>query len=156
MGLLLQAMQLYERAAPIIANGVSRRFGSTGESWRHLTGWQGVLRVDVSGSSALLIFHSFADPPQIATVPLPPGSWEIIESLEGESDAAAITPDEVEWHRPPDLRDSALVTEATQLNLSTSERPEEMGDEPKNRPSTNSMIAARRSSPGTAAKYLRH
>jgi alpha-galactosidase len=67
--LVRRAQQLYRRAVPIIKHGTSRRYGATGESWRHPTGWQTVVRA--TGDELLVVTHTFADAP--AEVDLPSG-----------------------------------------------------------------------------------
>ncbi|MES2438025.1 MAG: glycoside hydrolase family 36 protein [Verrucomicrobiota bacterium] len=79
-----RAVALYERAAPVIKHGTSRRFGETGESWRHPHGWQAVART--SRHLALVVVHTFARAPEEVSVPLP-GGWGLVESL-GNAPAA--------------------------------------------------------------------
>ena len=77
-----QAMALYRRAAPILRDGTSRRFGALGESWRHPTGWQSILRLATDHQRALAVFHTFAAPPaDHLKTPLPHGHWTIDEQL---------------------------------------------------------------------------
>lgn len=75
------AVDLYRRAAPVIANGRSRRFGPEIKSYRHPEGWQAVRRVSPNGRSVLVIAHTFARPDaKTLTVQLPgPGGWHITE-----------------------------------------------------------------------------
>jgi alpha-galactosidase len=70
------AIKLYQKAAPVIKHGVSRRFGGTGDSWRHPRGWQAVVRR--SAELALVVVHTFADAPDVVTVPLD-HVWRIID-----------------------------------------------------------------------------
>jgi alpha-galactosidase len=65
------AMRLYKQAAPIIRNGISRRLGIIGSSWRHPSGWQCVRRVSYDGHAMLLVFHAFSAPALHCAVPLP-------------------------------------------------------------------------------------
>jgi alpha-galactosidase len=77
-----EAMACYRRAAPIIRDGTSRRFGQIGQSWRHPSGWQAVVRTAADGRSALAVLHAFAAPPSAdLRVPLPPGDWNMINML---------------------------------------------------------------------------
>lgn len=69
-----EAIALYRKAAPVIKYGVSRRFGASGESWRHPRGWQAVLRR--SGDLALVVLHTFAGAPARVAVPLA-GEWRL-------------------------------------------------------------------------------
>jgi alpha-galactosidase len=74
--LAIGAQQLYRRAAPVIKCGTSRRLGEMGDSWRHPTGWQAVVRT--AGNEALVVWHAFANAPAKVNVPLPPGSWRVV------------------------------------------------------------------------------
>ena len=71
-----EAIALYQKAAPIIKYGVSRRFGDVGASWRHPQGWQAVVRT--SGDLALVVVHTFENSPAELAVPLE-GSWALTE-----------------------------------------------------------------------------
>jgi alpha-galactosidase len=77
MEVVRRATGLYRQAAPIIRDGVSRRFGEGGESWRHPHGWQGVMRV--AGDRALLVVHAFAEPPERIEVPVE--GWRVVEQM---------------------------------------------------------------------------
>jgi alpha-galactosidase len=63
-------MRLYRRAAPVIRGGKSRRYGETGENWRHPRGWQAVVRAGAGGESVLAVLHAFASPPPHVRVPM--------------------------------------------------------------------------------------
>ena len=76
---VLQAIALYQQAAPVIKHGVSRRYGELGASWRHPRGWQAVVRS--SPAQALVVVHTFADAPARLTIPLPAGPWRPVGSL---------------------------------------------------------------------------
>jgi alpha-galactosidase len=71
-----EAIALYAKAAPVIKYGESRRFGSLGESWRHPTGWQALVRQ--GGDELLVVLHGFADAPAEVSIPLQ-GGWEIVD-----------------------------------------------------------------------------
>jgi alpha-galactosidase len=73
--LVRRAQQLYRSAVPIIKHGTSRRYGATGESWRHPTGWQTVVRE--SGDELLVVTHTFADAPTKIDLP----SGHVIDKL---------------------------------------------------------------------------
>lgn len=75
--LVLSAQAFYRQIAPVIKNGRSRRFGQTGEGWRHPTGWQAVRRESDEGRSLLVVIHAFADSPASVKIPLPGGSWRV-------------------------------------------------------------------------------
>ncbi|BCU77854.1 alpha-galactosidase [Luteolibacter sp. LG18] len=69
-----EAMDFYGKAAPVIKYGTSRRYGSTGASWRHPRGWQAVVRV--AETRALVVTHAFADAPARVEVPVGEG-WRV-------------------------------------------------------------------------------
>jgi alpha-galactosidase len=73
-----EAIALYQKCAPIIKYGTSRRFGGPGESWRHPRGWQAVART--AADRVLVVFHTFAEAPEGVCIPLP-GDWELMESF---------------------------------------------------------------------------
>lgn len=73
-----EAIRLYKKAAPVINYGTSRRYGVSGESWRHPRGWQAVVRT--ATDRALVVFHAFEDAPETVSLPLP-GDWELVESF---------------------------------------------------------------------------
>ncbi len=73
-----EAIALYQKAAPVIKYGVSRRFGDVGASWRHPQGWQAVVRT--SDKHALVVVHSFAGSPSEVEVPLK-GNWKLQETF---------------------------------------------------------------------------
>lgn len=77
-----EAIALYQKAAPLIKYGSSRRFGETGESWRHPRGWQAVVRS--STGMALVVVHTFADAPEEVSIPWP-GEWWIAESFQNDT-----------------------------------------------------------------------
>jgi alpha-galactosidase len=79
------AMRLYRQAAGIIRDGISRRQSEMGASWRHPTGWQGVVRSAADGSGLLVVLHAFAEAPGSVRVHLPEGNWIITASLSGKS-----------------------------------------------------------------------
>lgn len=78
--LVREAISLYQKCAPVIKHGTSRRFGELGASWRHPKGWQAVLRR--SETHALVVVHTFGDSPGEIEVPLD-GSWKPAGSLGG-------------------------------------------------------------------------
>jgi alpha-galactosidase len=79
--LVVSAMELYRRVAPIIRDGHSTFHGETGESWRHPKGWQAVLRTSKRGDRALLVAHSFAKPfPKEVEIQLPGAGWKVGET----------------------------------------------------------------------------
>jgi alpha-galactosidase len=79
MAFLKSATKLYQRAAPVIRDGVSQLVERFGPSWRHPTGWQGVVRS--TSERVLVVLHSFKDSPTTLAVPLPGVGWRIAETL---------------------------------------------------------------------------
>lgn len=82
-----EAIALYQKAAPVIKHGVSRKFGNVGASWRHPHGWQAVVRH--TASQALVVLHTFAGAPDEVSIPLP-GGWLLDEAF---ADGAAVVKD---------------------------------------------------------------
>jgi len=64
-----QAIAFYQKCAPIIKNGISRKYGTLGESWRRPQGWQAVVRS--SADQVLVVLHTYADAPEEVSIPLP-------------------------------------------------------------------------------------
>jgi alpha-galactosidase len=86
-----RAMRLYGLATPVIKDGISRRFGEMGESWRHPQGWQAVVRTGRDAKQALVVWHSFANAPKTVEVPLPEGNWRATcQLVEGDNSLAEI------------------------------------------------------------------
>ncbi|MBB5353456.1 alpha-galactosidase [Haloferula luteola] len=79
--LVREGIALYQKAAPVIKYGISRRFGAVGESWRDPRGWQAVVRQ--SDNQALVVVHTFGGAPAIIEMPLA-GDWVLEDSLGGE------------------------------------------------------------------------
>ena len=77
-----QAIAFYQKCAPIIKYGTSRRCGVLGNSWRHPQGWQAVVRH--SANQVLVVLHTFAGAPEEVSIPLP-GAAELVESFPGLS-----------------------------------------------------------------------
>lgn len=91
MGLTQRALDLYHQASKMLVDGVSRRFGSWGPSYRHPTGWQAVRRISADGQQALVVAHAFAGGgPAEYQVPLSGEGWTIAQSLVAEGDSAHI------------------------------------------------------------------
>jgi alpha-galactosidase len=75
---VVAAQRMYGEAAPVIMAGRSRLHRQGGASWRHASGWQGVVRVADDGRSALVVAHAFANPGAATlSLPMPPGAWTI-------------------------------------------------------------------------------
>lgn len=65
----------YRQAAPVIRSGESVWYGTQQRAWRHLTGWQGILRQGEDEQS-LLVIHRFAEAGTVALT-LPEGSYAV-------------------------------------------------------------------------------
>ena len=92
-----EAMAFYRQAMPIIRDGTSRRFGDIGQSWRHPSGWQGVVRVSTDGQSALVVLHTFANMPLTPLhAPLPEGDWKVVKTF-GNSGSVSIDDGAIIW-----------------------------------------------------------
>lgn len=74
--LVLDALELYQRAVPIIRHGTSRVVSHIGESWRKPTGWQAVVRT--WRDRALVVAHTFESAPPNIELPQPEGKWQIL------------------------------------------------------------------------------
>lgn len=72
LSIVREAIDFYQKSAPVIKYGRSRRAGEIGKSWRHPEGWQAVVRV--SENQALIVLHSFANAPDRVNIPLE-GVW---------------------------------------------------------------------------------
>jgi alpha-galactosidase len=83
VGMVQEAVALYRRVAPVIADGTSRIHGDLPWSWRHPTGWQAVRRMASDDASCLVVAHSFAGCPPTVKVPLPGSGWRVDEAPYG-------------------------------------------------------------------------
>jgi alpha-galactosidase len=73
---VVEIMDFYRSAAPIIRDGISRRFGPPVRSYGHPKGWQAVVRQ--GKRSTLLVFHSFESCPEKSLeISLPQGVSKI-------------------------------------------------------------------------------
>ena len=107
--LVLRMQELYGKAAPIIRDGTSRRFGVMGESWRRPTGWQAVVRTAAASGRALVVLHSFASPPEAIHIQLPEapnGKWKIDEAFPGRPQ---LTDGILTWTEPEPFSASVLL-----------------------------------------------
>ena len=77
------AMDLYRRVASIIRDGTSRIQGDIGQSWRHPTGWQAVVREAAGEKTALVVIHVFDRAPAEIQVRLPGNEWIVDATLSG-------------------------------------------------------------------------
>lgn len=52
-----EGIAFYREIAPAIRHGITEFFGTKQGSWRHLKGWQGILRMN--GTEGFAVFHTF-------------------------------------------------------------------------------------------------
>jgi alpha-galactosidase len=104
-----RATALYRAAAPIIRDGVSRRNGEIGPSWRHPTGWQGVIRTAADGRSSLVVLHAFGGAPSEAAVQLPEGAWSVDGCFGEEGSNVTIDGNAVRWKPPGDFSANVVI-----------------------------------------------
>jgi len=68
-------MRFYQRIADIVKDGMSYRYGTRVESYRHPLGWQCILRMNREATEAVAIFHSFGGAlPEQLEIELPTAS----------------------------------------------------------------------------------
>lgn len=84
-----RAMTRYRDIAPILKDGVSRKHGDIGPSWRYPTGWQALVRVSGDSRQALVVAHAYDQAPASARVPLPDNCWKIAATF---SEQHAVSP----------------------------------------------------------------
>lgn len=66
-------LELYRRTVPAIRKGETVVYGDGNRNFRHLSGWQAVLRQ--SGELLMMVIHTFTQPPKTFLIPLPNGTW---------------------------------------------------------------------------------
>jgi alpha-galactosidase len=77
--LIDRGIAFYHKIAPIIKHGTTYRFGTELSSYRHLAGWQGILRVSPDGK-AYALFHVFSvESGAVLSIPLPKEDYCIID-----------------------------------------------------------------------------
>lgn len=107
--LVSEAQKLYGKAAPVIKQGSSRRFGATGESWRHPRGWQAVVRTGSDKQNALVVLHTFADAPARLEIPLGEG-WAIAGQFPAAGQARpAVSGGRLWWSDPGDFSGAVVL-----------------------------------------------
>ncbi|KAB5576201.1 family 36 glycoside hydrolase [Coniochaeta sp. 2T2.1] len=79
LGFVKEAIEMYKKAVPAIRKGRSRIVGQIGPSWRHPTGWQGVIRA--TADFGLVVVHTFQMPPDEFHVHLPGVGWRVVATL---------------------------------------------------------------------------
>lgn len=86
---------LYKKAAPVIRDGRSDWFGPAPGSYRHPTGWQGILRVGQAG--ALCVFHRFAQAGGAMEVTLPGDADYEVDTVYGVDGAVSLAGRRLVW-----------------------------------------------------------
>jgi len=86
---------MYRKAAPVIRDGQSYWYGSTPGSYRHPTGWQGILRVGQDG--ALCVFHRFADAGGAMEATLLGDTEYEVDAVYGVDGAVSLTGRRLAW-----------------------------------------------------------
>jgi alpha-galactosidase len=82
MSAVREALSFYQMAVPVIVKGRSRLLECPVGSWRHPEGRQVFMRVSEDGNQALVVIHTFADPPASGpVVKLPGDEWRIAASF---------------------------------------------------------------------------
>ncbi|MEO5715858.1 MAG: glycoside hydrolase family 36 protein [Luteolibacter sp.] len=109
LSVVQQAIALYQKVAPIIKYGTSRKFGETGQSWRHPEGWQALVRS--SGKQALVVLHAFANAPATVTIPLEAGVWKVAESFAIDPGAVVFKREGVDLSIAGDFSGAVLLLE---------------------------------------------
>ena len=72
-----KCVDFYRKAAPVIKEGKSRRYGPELASWRHAKYWQALVRT--GEENALAVVHTFAQSPETVRFPVPAG-YEVCET----------------------------------------------------------------------------
>jgi alpha-galactosidase len=69
-----EGVDFYKKAAPVIREGKTRRYGTPVRTYRHPQGWQGIVRYADNGSRVLVVIHRFAaSSSEWIQVPIPEG-----------------------------------------------------------------------------------
>jgi alpha-galactosidase len=109
--LVLGAQRFYRAAAPIIKQGVSRRFGAIGQSWRHPRGWQSLRRVSADGARILIVLHAFENAPAETITPIEGEGWHI--ESEFPAPGATLATDGLHWPPRGDFTAHAVLLAKT-------------------------------------------
>jgi alpha-galactosidase len=105
--LIDRGIAFYHKIAPIIKHGITYRFGTEISSYRHLKGWQGILRVSEDGR-AYALFHVFAvETGAVLSIPLPQEGFRIIEIYSDSSVEVAVEDQQLVYHA--DANDKAVA-----------------------------------------------
>ncbi|MFF3558640.1 glycoside hydrolase family 36 protein [Streptomyces sp. NPDC002574] len=112
--LVRRALALYERAAPVIADGISLHGGTrAADAAGNATGCQSVLRVSPDGLRALAVLHTFADPGDSAGLVLPEGLWTVDAALTPFGAPLSLAGARLRWHHPGPWAGAVALLSAT-------------------------------------------
>ncbi|MFJ4845023.1 MULTISPECIES: alpha-galactosidase [unclassified Streptomyces] len=112
--LVRRALALYERAAPVIADGISRHGGTrAADAAGNATGSQSVLRVSPDGLRALAVLHTFGDPGDSAGLVLPEGLWTVDAALTPFGAPLSLAGARLRWHHPGPWAGAVALLSAT-------------------------------------------
>ncbi len=96
----------YKQAAPVIRDGRTFWFGSVGKSYRHPTGWQGILRR--TEDAALCVFHRFTQAEGDAmTVPL--DREYAVDTIYTVNGTVSLEDEELRWNCPEEMCACAVL-----------------------------------------------
>lgn len=73
------SIAFYKQIAPVVRDGFTTYYGTKQISWRHLTGWQGILRENEQ--AAFAVIHSFHGKQEEIAMELPAGKTYCIEEV---------------------------------------------------------------------------
>lgn len=105
-----KAISLYAKAAPVIADGRSVRFGPEVRSYRHPNGWQAVTRVAKDGDTLLVVAHTFnRTSGDYLAVSLPDGPWKIEDFLSLVKPTLKNGGRSLEWQATQDFQGMAAL-----------------------------------------------
>ncbi|MFT4143039.1 MAG: alpha-galactosidase, partial [Mobilitalea sp.] len=98
-----KGIAFYQRIVPIIRNGHTFWFGTTPKSYRHLEGWQGILRTGNNGD-AYAVFHIFNNPKDKVEckIELPKNRSYEISQIYSDGDSAVTLVNQCLIYQPAD------------------------------------------------------
>lgn len=112
--LVRRALALYERAVPVIEDGISLHSGTrAADAAGNATGFQTVLRVAPDGLRALAVLHTFADPGDSAGLVLPEGLWTVDAALTPFGAPLSLAGARLRWHHPGPWAGAVALLSAT-------------------------------------------
>ncbi|MDC7287584.1 alpha-galactosidase [Blautia schinkii] len=90
----------YKRVSGVIRDGETYLKQENGKSYRHLTGWQSVMRVGDEGAQILVVSHNFCEP-----------AADIVWKLPGEYEVAEVFGEEMNWSVSGNILSGMLIGE---------------------------------------------